>query len=136
MIRGCSRYRPCVGEDSPQRQSMLSVARYVCQNAPNTNTPEVQSYIPTIASGKFLYWERSLLLDYLLPKVLTKFCTEKLLLCLQYSIPLILISLPCHLFDLFIEQVGVTMSQVVLDPSMLDACVRDILNVTAPRYVV
>lgn len=31
-------------------------------------------------------------------------------------------------------QVGVTMAQTVLDPSMLDACVRDVLNANAPRY--
>ena len=26
------------------------------------------------------------------------------------------------------------MSQQVLDPSLLEACVRDVLNITAPRY--
>ena len=31
-------------------------------------------------------------------------------------------------------QVGVTMSQQTLDPSLLEACVRDVLNITAPRY--
>ncbi len=31
-------------------------------------------------------------------------------------------------------QVGVTMAQTVLDPSLLEACVRDLLNITAPRY--
>jgi len=31
-------------------------------------------------------------------------------------------------------EVGVTMSQQTLDPSLLDACVRDVLNITAPRY--
>jgi len=31
--------------------------------------------------------------------------------------------------------VGVTMSQATYDPSMLEACVRDVLNITAPRVV-
>lgn len=40
---------------------------------------------------------------------------------------------PPEAINLFCAKVGVTMSQTVLDPSMLDACVRDVLNVTAPR---
>lgn len=35
--------------------------------------------------------------------------------------------------NFFCARAGVTMSQTVLDPSMLDACVREVLNVTAPR---
>lgn len=34
----------------------------------------------------------------------------------------------------YVCQVGVTMSQQTLDPSLLEACVRDVLNITAPRY--
>ena len=41
--------------------------------------------------------------------------------------------IPAEAINMFCGKVGVTMSQVVLDPSMLDACVRDVLNVTAPR---
>lgn len=31
-------------------------------------------------------------------------------------------------------QMGLTMAQAVVDPQMLEACVRDVLNVTATRY--
>ncbi|XP_066933052.1 glutamine--tRNA ligase-like [Clytia hemisphaerica] len=41
--------------------------------------------------------------------------------------------IPPEAINLFCAKVGVTMSQTVLDPSMLDACVRDVLNVTAHR---
>ena len=41
--------------------------------------------------------------------------------------------IPPEAINLFCAKVGVTMSQTVLDPSMLDACVREVLNVTAPR---
>ena len=41
--------------------------------------------------------------------------------------------IPPEAVNLFCAKVGVTMSQTTLDPSMLDACVRDVLNVTAPR---
>ena len=34
---------------------------------------------------------------------------------------------------LTILQVGVTMAQTVTDPLLLESCVRDELNVTAPR---
>ena len=34
----------------------------------------------------------------------------------------------------YIIKVGVTMSQVVLEPSMLEECVRDVLNTTAKRF--
>ncbi|KAI0233738.1 Glutamine--tRNA ligase [Lamellibrachia satsuma] len=40
---------------------------------------------------------------------------------------------PAEAINMFCGKVGVTMSQVVLEPAMLDACVRDVLNVTAPR---
>ncbi|CAF0815654.1 unnamed protein product [Rotaria sordida] len=36
----------------------------------------------------------------------------------------------------FCSRIGVTMSQTVLHPDMLDACVREVLNVTAPRVMV
>lgn len=42
---------------------------------------------------------------------------------------------PAEAVNLFCAKVGVTMSQTILDPSMLDSCVRDVLNVTAPRYL-
>lgn len=32
-------------------------------------------------------------------------------------------------------QVGVTMAQTVTDPLLLESCVRDELNITAPRYM-
>lgn len=41
--------------------------------------------------------------------------------------------IPPEAINLFCAKVGVTMSQTTLDPSMLDACTRDVLNVTAPR---
>ncbi|KAL4227109.1 putative glutamine--tRNA ligase [Mactra antiquata] len=40
---------------------------------------------------------------------------------------------PPEAINLFCAKVGVTMAQVVIDPSMLEACVRDVLNVKAPR---
>ena len=42
---------------------------------------------------------------------------------------------PPEAINLFCAKVGVTMAQTVLDPSMLEACVRDVLNVTAPRVM-
>jgi len=36
---------------------------------------------------------------------------------------------------MFCGKVGVTMSQQILDPSLLEACVRDVLNITAPRVM-
>ncbi len=41
---------------------------------------------------------------------------------------------PPEAINLFCGRIGVTMSQTVLHPDMLDACVREVLNVTAPRY--
>ena len=41
---------------------------------------------------------------------------------------------PPEAINLFCAKVGVTMAQTVIDPSMLEACVRDILNIKAPRY--
>ena len=41
---------------------------------------------------------------------------------------------PPEAINLFCARIGVTMSQTVLHPDMLDACVREVLNVTAPRY--
>lgn len=41
---------------------------------------------------------------------------------------------PPEAINMFCGKVGVTMSQVVLDPALLEACVRDVLNVTAPRW--
>ena len=41
--------------------------------------------------------------------------------------------IPPEAINVFCGKVGVTMSQTVLEPSMLDACVRDVLNVSAPR---
>jgi glutaminyl-tRNA synthetase len=32
-------------------------------------------------------------------------------------------------------KIGVTMAQTVLSPTLLEACVRDVLNVTAPRVM-
>ncbi|XP_048738794.2 glutamine--tRNA ligase-like [Ostrea edulis] len=40
---------------------------------------------------------------------------------------------PPEAINLFCAKVGVTMAQTVIDPSMLESCVRDVLNVTAPR---
>lgn len=42
---------------------------------------------------------------------------------------------PPESINLFCARIGVTGSQTVLDPSMLDACVRDVLNVTAHRVM-
>jgi glutaminyl-tRNA synthetase len=36
---------------------------------------------------------------------------------------------------MFCGKVGVTMSQQTLDPSLLESCVRDVLNITAPRVM-
>jgi len=41
--------------------------------------------------------------------------------------------IPAEAINLFCAKVGVTMAQTTLDPSMLEACVRDVLNVTSPR---
>ena len=41
---------------------------------------------------------------------------------------------PPEAINLFCAKVGVTMAQTVIDPVMLEACVRDVLNVKAPRY--
>lgn len=40
---------------------------------------------------------------------------------------------PPEAINLFCAKIGVTMSQTTLDPSMLDSCIRDVLNVTAHR---
>ena len=40
---------------------------------------------------------------------------------------------PPEAINLFVAKIGVTMSQTTLDPSMLDSCIRDVLNVTAHR---
>lgn len=40
---------------------------------------------------------------------------------------------PPEAINLFCAKVGVTMAQTVLDPGMLEACVRDVLNVKARR---
>lgn len=42
---------------------------------------------------------------------------------------------PPEAINMFCGKVGVTMAQVVLDPAMLDSCVRDVLNITAPRVM-
>lgn len=42
---------------------------------------------------------------------------------------------PPEAINNFCAQVGLTMAKVLIDPQMLDACVRDTLNTTAPRYV-
>ncbi|CAH1783319.1 unnamed protein product, partial [Owenia fusiformis] len=42
---------------------------------------------------------------------------------------------PAEAINMFCAKVGVTMAQVVIDPVMLEACVRDVLNVTAPRVM-
>ncbi|CAF0782400.1 unnamed protein product [Adineta steineri] len=42
---------------------------------------------------------------------------------------------PPEAINLFCARIGVTMSQTVLHPDMLDACVREVLNVTAPRVM-
>jgi len=42
---------------------------------------------------------------------------------------------PPEAVNLFCAKVGVTMAQTVLDPSLLEACVRDVLNVKAKRFV-
>ncbi|CAF0746726.1 unnamed protein product [Adineta ricciae] len=42
---------------------------------------------------------------------------------------------PPEAINLFCARIGVTMSQTVLHPDMLDACVREVLNVTAPRIM-
>ncbi|XP_060575052.1 glutamine--tRNA ligase-like [Ruditapes philippinarum] len=40
---------------------------------------------------------------------------------------------PPEAINLFCAKVGVTMAQTVIDPIMLEACVRDVLNIKAPR---
>lgn len=40
---------------------------------------------------------------------------------------------PPEAINMFCGRVGVTMAQVSFDPSMLESCVRDVLNITAPR---
>lgn len=40
---------------------------------------------------------------------------------------------PPEAINLFCAKVGVTMAQTVIDPVMLEACVRDVLNLKAPR---
>eukprot|EP00058_Branchiostoma_floridae_P016232 XP_002601720.1 hypothetical protein BRAFLDRAFT_121196 [Branchiostoma floridae] len=40
---------------------------------------------------------------------------------------------PPEAINNFCAKVGVTMAQVIIDPNMLESCVRDELNVTAPR---
>ncbi|XP_070559833.1 glutamine--tRNA ligase-like [Ptychodera flava] len=40
---------------------------------------------------------------------------------------------PKDAINIFCAKVGVTMAQVTIDPSMLESCVRDVLNNTAPR---
>ncbi|KAK6175326.1 hypothetical protein SNE40_013814 [Patella caerulea] len=40
---------------------------------------------------------------------------------------------PSEAINLFCAKVGVTMAQTVIDPSLLESCIRDVLNVTAPR---
>ncbi len=42
---------------------------------------------------------------------------------------------PKEAINNFCAQMGLTGSLVVVDPHMLEACVRDVLNVTAPRYI-
>ena len=42
--------------------------------------------------------------------------------------------MPPEAINNFCAKAGVTMSQTVLDPAMLNACVRDELNATAYRY--
>lgn len=42
---------------------------------------------------------------------------------------------PPEAINNFCERIGVTMSQTVLDPSTLEACVRDYLNDHAPRVM-
>ncbi|CAF1062016.1 unnamed protein product [Rotaria sordida] len=43
---------------------------------------------------------------------------------------------PPEAINLFCARIGVTMSQTTLHPDMLDACVREVLNITAPRVMV
>lgn len=40
---------------------------------------------------------------------------------------------PPEAINLFCAKVGVTMAQTVIDPALLESCVRDVLNVNAPR---
>jgi len=42
---------------------------------------------------------------------------------------------PPEAINMFCGKVGVTMAQTVLDPGMLESCVRDVLNITAPRVM-
>jgi len=43
--------------------------------------------------------------------------------------------IPADAIHLFTARIGVTMSQVMLEPAALDACVREVLNTTAPRVM-
>ncbi|CAF3801039.1 unnamed protein product [Rotaria sp. Silwood1] len=43
---------------------------------------------------------------------------------------------PPEAINLFCARIGVTMSQTILHPDMLDACVREVLNLNAPRVMV
>ncbi|XP_063222065.1 probable glutamine--tRNA ligase isoform X2 [Bacillus rossius redtenbacheri] len=43
---------------------------------------------------------------------------------------------PPDAINTFCAQIGVTGAQVSVDPQMLEACVRDVLNITAPRAMV
>lgn len=43
---------------------------------------------------------------------------------------------PPEAINNFCAQMGVTGAQAVVDPAVLEACVRDVLNVTAPRHMV
>lgn len=40
---------------------------------------------------------------------------------------------PAEAINMFCGKVGVSMAQVTLEPSMLEQCVREVLNITAPR---
>lgn len=42
---------------------------------------------------------------------------------------------PAEAINLFCSKIGVTMSQSTIDPILLEACVRDVLNVTATRVM-
>ncbi|CAP32512.1 Protein CBR-QARS-1 [Caenorhabditis briggsae] len=41
--------------------------------------------------------------------------------------------IPSEAINQFVAKLGLTMSQMVIDPQLLDACVRDYLNIHAPR---
>ncbi|ESO91225.1 hypothetical protein LOTGIDRAFT_228742 [Lottia gigantea] len=42
---------------------------------------------------------------------------------------------PAEAINLFCAKVGVTMAQTVIDPVLLESCIRDVLNITAPRVM-